>query len=195
MSSSRSARELDALLSGMANILGTIPTSDAVKSSFLTILLTTMVRKMVRIWVGDTKDPLRRAADTDPEDNLIGRSLHKPRPAPVRPVPAHRQSGRFRGDGPECVQGSPGVLRVPHAAARRGLRLHRLPQPDPCHFPKAAARRHQGLPGGRRARGLAELARAQGLLLPRQHADPASTTTGSSSCQSAAFCPAWSWRI
>lgn len=50
MSSSRSARELYALSSGMANILGTIPTTDAVKSSFLTILLTTMVRKMVRIW-------------------------------------------------------------------------------------------------------------------------------------------------
>ena len=76
MRSSRSARELDALSSGMANILGAIPTSDAVKSSFLTILLTTMVRKMVRIWVEDTKDPLRRAADADPEDNLIGRSLH-----------------------------------------------------------------------------------------------------------------------
>ena len=51
MSSSRSTRELDALSSGMANVLGTIPTSDTVKSSFLTILLTIMVSKMVRIWV------------------------------------------------------------------------------------------------------------------------------------------------
>lgn len=51
LSSSRSTRELDALSSGMANVLGTIPTSDTVKSSFLTILLTIMVSKMVRIWV------------------------------------------------------------------------------------------------------------------------------------------------
>lgn len=51
LSSSRSTRELDALSSGMANVLGTTPTSDTVKSSFLTILLTIMVSKMVRIWV------------------------------------------------------------------------------------------------------------------------------------------------
>ena len=51
LSLSRSTRELDALSSGMANVLGTIPTSDTVKSSFLTILLTIMVSKMVRIWV------------------------------------------------------------------------------------------------------------------------------------------------
>ena len=59
------------------------------------------------------KYPLRPAADADPEDNPTGRPLTRTSAAPVRPRPHPSGARLLRGDGPERVQGPPGVLRVP----------------------------------------------------------------------------------
>ena len=81
----------------------------------------------------------------------IGRSLHEPRPAPVRPVPAHRQSGRFEGADQSVFKDRREFSGSLMRQLGEAYDYIDFSQPDPCHFQKL--RVDTGTIRGRRARG------------------------------------------